>query len=273
MKNFEFDSWDDGRLTVNRDWTGTLGQNGLTTFASLMDLREGAVAKNLLPQRTTTRIELPQTSGAPAAFYIKRHTHTPLKEFIKPLIRLRRPIVGARNEWEAMIRCHAAGIRTMVPVALGEDGGRSFVVTEAIDGCIKLSDWLVARAERRALDPIAPAEEIVEQLAHVARTLHGAGMHHQDFYLGHFLLPRGADGRLFLIDLGRVRWQRRLAARWIVKDLAQLNYSARGVSDEHRRLFVERYFGRPVSAADRRLLRRIEKKTASIARHSARNRL
>jgi heptose I phosphotransferase len=108
----------------------------------------------------------------------------------------------------------------------------------------------------------------------MARTMHAAGLHHQDFYLCHFLIPQGASAdQVRVIDLGRVRAHRRLARRWVTKDLAQLHFSAEALSCRDRVRFLKRYFGRPLRSADRRLLRAVEIRKALIARHTAKHRL
>jgi len=123
---------------------------------------------------------------------------------------------------------------------------------------------------------------LLDDVAHIARRMHDAGLHHQDFYLTHLLLPdvpdRPTGGKeggtgIHVIDLGRARYRRRLSRRWIVKDLAQLNYSARLLTHSDRRRFLELYLGRPLTLADRPFVRRIVRKSAAIARHSRKNRL
>lgn len=270
MKNIECERWDGGRLTINREFAEMLRAAGLTTFGAVFNFEGGTVAKDLLKERTTTRIVVPDPNGKQQAFYLKRHGPPPWKEYLKPLLRLTRPILGARNEWNALLRFQALGIPTMTPVALGESGRESFLLTEAIEDCEKLSHWMESHSPEA--DP--QAEAIVDELAEIARTMHAAGMHHQDFYLTHFLRPVREDGRgIHVIDLGRVREHRRLAGRWIIKDLAQLNYSARLFSDRLRRRFLESYLGRPLGEGDRSFIRRIERKTAAIARHSRKNQL
>jgi heptose I phosphotransferase len=190
---------------------------------------------------------------------------------LKPLVRLRRPIIGAANEWEGILRFHELGIQTMTPVAFGRSGRRSLLLTEAISGCRKLSE-LIGNCDPTAagtrLEPYLP------RIAAAARAMHAAGLHHQDFYLTHLLVPTRDDGRtLFVIDLGRVRQHRRLARRWIVKDLAQLRYSAAGMDDATWQRFLELYLERPLTSGDTRIVRRIEHKAQSIARHSRKNRL
>jgi len=310
LKNFAFETWDEGRLTVNRQFAMLLQNAGLTTFDALMNHQGGALAKNLHRERTTTRFVLPDAERGEQAFYIKRHGPAPWKEYIKPLLRLTRPLWGARPEWEAILRFHEAGIPTMTPVALGEAGGRSLIVTQALEGCTKLSHWMEAHAGlngsaagangragretghltrqtgrvakqngnaaangRAAANGANPhSREIVQELARVARTMHEAGMHHQDFYLTHLLIPdEGPSNRVYVIDLGRVRQRRRLSRRWVVKDLAQLNYSAHLAGRSSRARFLRAYLGRPLEAGDRALMRRIERKSRAIARHSARH--
>ena len=274
MKSFEFEHWDDGRLIVNRASANILSENGLTSFDSLMNYEGGTVAKNLLRERTTTRIELPDSDGGQQAFYIKRHGPSPWKEHIKPFFRLTRPILGARNEWNAMIRFHEVGIPTMTPVALGEHGKHSFVLTKSIEGCQKLSEWIPNHHSQDAVEPEDDLRQIIDTVADIARTMHDAGMHHQDFYLTHLMVSKAEDDRrTFVIDLGRVQQHRRLSRRWIVKDLAQLNYSASMVNPELRQRFLESYLGRPIAPADRGFVRQIERKSLAIARHSRKNRL
>jgi len=270
--NWDFATWDNGRVTVNRNHTETLRAAGLCSFQTFMHAERGEVAKNLRRDRTTLRINLRNPPGEANSFYLKRHLSPPWKEYVKPLLRFRRPIVGARNEWHAIQEFHRAGIPTMVPVAFGECGTESFLLTEAIDGCAKLSEWM----QRQFGDDCSAAQKaddgetaaVVDAVARLARRMHSAGLHHQDFYLTHLLLPTDdADGSIYVIDLGRARRVRRLSSHWIVKDLAQLNYSARLFPQWARRRFLETYLDRCVQPSDRRLIRRIERKTARIARH------
>ena len=269
---FELESWDQGRLIVNAAFAGVLRDAGLTTFEAVWSYSGGRVAKNLLRERTTTRIELPDHHGGETVLYLKRHAPPPWKEYIKPLVRLRRPILGARHEWNAILRFHEIGVHTMTPAALGRSGRRSLLLTEAIQSCRKLSD-LAAACELKNTRA-SRLDSFLTRIAAAARMMHAAGLHHQDFYLTHLLVPEPDDGTtLFVIDLGRVQRRRRLARRWIVKDLAQLNYSAAVVGDADRRRFLELYLNRPLTSADARLVRQIERKTRAIARHSHKNRL
>jgi hypothetical protein len=77
---------------------------------------------------------------------------------------------------------------------------------------------------------------------------------------------------MYVIDLGRVRahgpW---FARRWIVKDLAQLSFSAKDARLTERLRFLREYLGRKLEPGDRRLIRGILKKSERIARHTAKH--
>ncbi|MDB5338965.1 MAG: lipopolysaccharide kinase [Planctomycetaceae bacterium] len=264
---FTIADWDSGRLQVNTAFADILQRNGLTTFESLMRYTGGEVAKHLIAERPTTRIEL-QGSHGPVVCFLKRHAPAKLKEYLKPLIRLRWPRIGARPEWEAIREFQAVEIPTMTPVAWGCRGRESLLVTLAIDGCEKLSDWMKRTPRPTTPQQVAAVRRVIREVAEVTRKMHGAGMHHQDLYAGHILLPHDTSRGIHLLDLGRVRRCRRLGTIWIVKDLAQLHYSTDWFTASDRLRFLQIYLGRPLGTADRSLIRRILSKAASIDKHS-----
>lgn len=261
MKNFAFDRWDHGRLLVNHDYAALFRTARWTTFEAVWAATsQAAVAKDAGTERVTCRFELSTPEG-PRAFYIKRHWPPTFYESIKPLLHGRLPCHGAKVEWDGLLAFHRAGLATMLPVALGQGGSESFLITAELQGCTKLSEC-----------PADEQTEWVVPVAEVASRMHRAGLHHQDFYLGHLLRPDDHEGPVHVIDLGRVQkhspW---FARRWIVKDLAQLNYSAKNARATDRLRFWKAYNGRPLTDSDKPLIRSILNKTARIARHSRRN--
>lgn len=270
MTQFAFERWDESRLIVNRDYLSLLRTHKLDNFETFMRSDLGNVAKHQRLERSTYRLLLEENTGRPIELYIKQHRAAPWKEYIKPWLRLRRPILGARHEWDAIGHFHRAGIPTMVPVAVGEWRGESFLVTRGIEQCCKVSDWMDARY---GLVPQTPADDsetlsLLHRIADLARRMHQAGLHHQDFYLNHLLMRTGHPRYdLYIIDLGRACRRERLSQYWIVKDLAQLFYSARMLPRWMRLHFLEHYFNRSLTREDSRLLGRIESKMARIARH------
>lgn len=200
---------------------------GKDPFAELAALN-GKVYRQLSGRKTF------QFDLAGRSYFAKLHFGIGWQEIFKNLVLLRLPIVGARNEWQAIGRLQELGIATMTAVAYGEEGlnpatRKSFIVTEALQDTISLEDFCLHWQQQ------APAfslkRQLIIQLAQTSRTLHSNGICHRDYYLCHFLLhlqnglPR-ADLRMSLIDLHRALLRRNLGRRWIVKDLAGLYYSA-----------------------------------------------
>jgi heptose I phosphotransferase len=274
---FEFEECDSGRLLVNRRFLAVLELNGLTTFSGLYNFAGGETVR-AVGNRSTARIVLPTGPGE-ISFFLKRHQPPGLLERLKPLLHLSRPILGARHEWEAMLHFHAAGIPTMTPVAFGDFQPRSLVMTLDLRADGTLLDWVnnTARESRGEAQPEnfeLLKRGLIARVAQIARRMHQHGLHHQDFYLNHLLWcgdPAGLDLRL--IDLGRARRHVRLSHRWIVKDLAQLDFSARRLSCRDRLRFLRLYLGRPFRPADRRLVRQIMLKSWWIAAHTEKNNL
>jgi heptose I phosphotransferase len=114
--------------------------------------------------------------------------------------------------------------------------GRSFVISE------DLKDF---RAADKAIASGLPFDRLIEATADLAAKLHASGLHHRDLYLCHFFVKAGGDDlEMRLIDAARVRqlpWLFR--QRWIVKDLAQLWYSARqlGIVEDQLIRWLGRY--------------------------------
>ena len=271
MTRIELETWDQGRLTANTAFAEILRRKGWRTFDAIWtETADAAVAKKLRTDRITLRFTLSDDQG-PRVFYIKRHSRSSWKEYIKPLLRLTWPILGARNEWHAILGFHEAGIPTMTPVAFGESASNSFLITEGLVDCVKLSELTNPNEQHPPLT-IEMRSRLIREIAQTAKSMHSAGFHHQDFYLGHLMLSQTFPGKIFVIDLGRVCHQKQISRRWIVKDLAQLDYS--GAATSHERLrFLREYLGRPIQRSDRHLIDLILSKHAAIARHSQKNRL
>jgi hypothetical protein len=120
---------------------------------------------------------------------------------------------------------------------------------------------------------------LLADTADLVARFHGRGYIHRDLYLSHiFYDPSAADAGvpgLCLIDLQRVlrpRWRKR---RWIVKDLASLDYSTpRTIASTTDRVrWLKRYLGvSKLTAAGRSLIRSVGRKTRRIERHDRRAR-
>jgi heptose I phosphotransferase len=244
-------------------------RHGMKSFGDFMDCPDGTLVCH---KRGRSVVRL-QIDGR--AFYLKRNRWHAI-EFWKSLSHLRWPQLGARREWDNILAMQAVGIPTVTPVAVSERSffgveTGSFTMTEELYGAISLekiiqSQWFMPLSK----EVLAKKRRLILKVAEIAKRLHKAGLWHQDFYLGHFLL--GEDETLYLIDVQRVQSAKIVPRRYLIKDIGQLAYSARGVggitrSDQLR--FLLAYLGIDhISVRERHLIRRIEIKVQKIATHT-----
>jgi heptose I phosphotransferase len=250
-------------------YRGALEALGLDSFTGVMAFAGGEPVRDK-GTRTIVRIVIP--GRLPETLYLKRHSRGSLRETLRALLSGRRPLSAAAEEWRAIERLRAAGIATMEPVAYGESAALaslrpSFIITAGVGG---------QRLEERVRflrGKFREKRSIIAALANCARRMHCAGLNHRDFYLSHiFLLTGDARVRPVLIDLQRVQTRARGFNRWVVKDLAALNYSSPppAVTRADRMRFLCRYLGRrALDRSGKRFARRIARKAERISRHDA----
>lgn len=259
-----------GTVRVDDRYLDRLKAAGLDSFAAFMDFTGGGPVRDK-GIRTIERFVLP--GAPPAILYLKRHRRGSAWEAVKELLHGRRPSSAAAHERDAISKVRAAGIETMTAVAFGERRrfpwlGPSFILTLEVGGR-RLEDdvkFLCGKFREK--------KGIITALADCVRRLHRAGLNHKDLYLSHVFIQASGQGfRPALIDLQRVQSNARGANRWVVKDLAALNYSspASVVSRADRVRFLHRYLGVETLDADgKSFLRKIHRKTERIRRHDLR---
>ncbi|MGB2987692.1 MAG: lipopolysaccharide kinase InaA family protein [Phycisphaerae bacterium] len=223
------------------------------------------------PWRERLRLTL-DVYGEQRTFYLKRFHNPPLKARRE----MRRSVTGASSlagmEWTWMHRLAADGISCVKPIAFGEQfrGAkelRSAILMEAVPGA-SLEYWVDQWGE----DDRPTIRSLVQPLAALVARLHERGYIHRDLYLSHVFHDPASppEASLHLIDLQRVirpRWRHR---RWIIKDLASLNFSAPPhlVSKTDRLRWLTHYLGSPkLDASAKRLAYRIVGKTQRIGDH------
>lgn len=200
-------------------------------FAQAWHGQDAFAAARALKGEVFRELEQRQTLAftfAGQRYFIKRHQGARIGELLKNLLSLRLPVVSARNEYVALRAMQALGLQVPVPAAYGRRGLlpaqlESFLVTHDVGPHTSLEDH--CRDWHREPPAFAHKQQLLAQVAEIARRMHGAGICHRDFYLCHFL-RRTRDGELVVIDLHRALVKRRLGRRWIIKDLAGLWFSA-----------------------------------------------
>lgn len=242
----------DGALHVSGGYQPLLREIGLDAEA-VFD-HPGIACWRKLPDRENCTLDADLPDGRHVRWHIKRYAT------------VRRPPTPADGDVAGHRLLEAASIPTAPLVAYGNlRDGRSFVIFDDLAGYTP-ADKLVDRG--------APFERLLEPTADLAARLHGAGLHHRDLYLCHFMARiAGETVELKLIDTARVdRLPRFFCRRWIVKDLAQFWYSTMklAVTDAQRSSWLARYAAQRKIDHTEALRRSIERKARSTARHDAR---
>ena len=269
----------DGMMWFDRRFRRSLRAAGLKGFEAVMRSTAGLCLR-ALRDRENWRLELPAEGGTSRGAYLKKHHVRTWLSRLRARLRLGPPPSAGRVEAQNVHRMTADGIEVLDLIAWGErlhPGGllESFVLTDDLAGYLPLDDFL----RRRFSDPPRqragrrdPAfHRLVRRTASMAGRFHRAGYNHRDLYCCHFFVKEDAPGRfdIKLIDLQRVQRRRRFRRRWLVKDLAQLAYSAPrdriGCTD--RMAFIKHYLGvRKLRPADRRLIREVLAKQRRMER-------
>ncbi|HSC67599.1 MAG TPA: lipopolysaccharide core heptose(I) kinase RfaP, partial [Cellvibrio sp.] len=236
---------------------------------SLMENMQGKVAREM-KDRQTLRFEI---NGQ--GYYRKWHRGVGWQEIIKNCIRLRWPVLGASNEWNALNKLRALGIPSLIPLAYGVRGKnparqQSFIVTRELTDVIQLDHFF-----ERCSVGIKAKHRILKSIATIARELHAAGINHRDFYLCHFMLKANfiADQEqipeIYLVDLHRAQLRPRVPQRWLVKDLGGLLFSSLNMNFTRRDYlrFMREYFGcsvREVLATRSEMLKQVQQKAIKM---------
>lgn len=253
-----------GQVWIDQRLQSAFEALGWDQVDQVMQSEEGHCMR-VLDDRENWWIELTPEQAAPKRFYLKKHRVRTRR------VSLQTGETAAGVEARAVKQLNDDGIPTMQVAAYGEQlhqDGRieSFLLTENLEGYLPLDDFLRERFRVRRLFASAKRDEelttLIEQVADVAARFHKAGYNHRDFYCCHFFVKETDPGRfdVRLIDLQRVQHRRRFRRRWIVKDLAQLAYSAPRdrIKCTQKLAFLRRYLGvEKLRPSDKRLLREV----------------
>ncbi len=195
------------------------------------------------PHREVVRIDLQHKS-----IYIKHFLLPSYREIFRQWIRRGK----ARNEAKRAIRLGAIGIRTVVPLALGERRKRKFLfdnylITEAITNTTPLDQ--VLRPTSTTVKPPLPARSrrrLAESLGRLTARLHREGILQNDYHLGNLLVDNDTINdetpRLHLIDLDSLQFQPKVDWRRAAANLGQLCHASWIITSRADRLrFLHAY--------------------------------
>ena len=262
-------------MEIKSGFKELLKENGFTDFDSFMNFTGGEVLKKI-SVRSITKFYLTK-DGIKHGFYLKRHSKARrLGEKFKGLVS--KPALSeARGEFEAIEALTNAKVPCPGAVAYGERSSakkaESFLVTEALDGYTQLEKMVHDFAPPLTDSMVKQKRALIREVATLIAKLHQAGFNHKDLYLTHILASFDCSSgySLKLIDLQRVEHRTTGTRRWLVKDIAALNYSSpRGIVARTDRLrFYKAYVGKSsLDKDDRAFIKSVIQKTGRIAAHT-----
>ena len=278
----------DGLMWLDGRFHAQLQAAGLCQFEAVMHLADGQCLR-VLKERENWYLQLQASRTASQGAYLKKHHIRTWLTRLRATLSIGPGLTAARVEAQNARDLSALGIDVMHVVAYGEklhaDGKlESFLLTEELTGYVDLQTFLRQRfpprteggvgadsreAARAGRDP--DLQRLLEQVAEIARRFHGAGYNHRDFYCCHWLVKESPLGQfdIRLIDLQRVQRRRWRRWRWIVKDLAQMAYSAPRdrIGCREKITLLRHYLGvRKLRGRDKRLVRDVLRKVRIMER-------
>jgi heptose I phosphotransferase len=216
---------------------------------------DGKIYRNF-KGRKTLRFE-----HAGKGYFLKIHPGVGWGEVLKSLANFKRPVLGAKDEYEAINILEKIGVQTMTIAGYGVRGGnpakqQSFIITEEIENAVSLEELVLHKKDH----PLTPRMKraMIRKVAEIARAMHQNGVNHRDFYICHFLLPKSwleshgvdTDPPLHVIDLHRTQVRAHIPLRWLKKDLAGLHFSGMdaGLTQRDHLRFLACYENRDLRA-------------------------
>ncbi|MDO9366318.1 MAG: lipopolysaccharide core heptose(I) kinase RfaP [Methylotenera sp.] len=199
---------------------------GVDTFAQIMQL-QGQVYRDVAGRRT---IQLKLAGGS---YFVKQHFGVGWREIVKSFLSLKKPILGAQTEVNAIRKLYEIGIDTTPLVGFGIKGinpatQQSFVITQDLGDIVSLEDLCADWGNN--LPGANFKRRLIVAVAGVAAKLHKNGVNHRDFYICHLCLDAQAlkqnQIKLYLIDLHRMLIHHKVSMTDNMKDIAALYFSS-----------------------------------------------
>ena len=189
-----------------------------------LDAVDGEIFRQVESRRTF------RFSTSSNVYFAKLHFGVGWREIVKNLLQSKLPIIGARNEYDALQLLKNAGVPVPKVVGFASDGlnpatRRSCIVTKSLINTLSLEDF--CRQKR-----VTPSRKyaLIAGVADLTRQMHEAGVNHRDCYICHFHLQLEEQDKpkptLFVIDLHRAQIREHTPMRWRVKDVGSLLFSA-----------------------------------------------
>jgi heptose I phosphotransferase len=269
-----------GTMWIDPEFRPILERAGLASFSAVMETQNGQLMR-ALKERENWRLRLDDGHPAQRGAYLKKHHLRGVGPWMRARLGIGPGETAGRIEARNVACLARGGIAAMRLIAYGEklhaDGLlESFVLTDELVGYAQLDHFLRAAFPPLVRGRSSPRDHrlasLIRSVASTAARFHRLGYNHRDLYCCHFFIREPEPGlfQVNLIDLQRVEHRRRFRTRWIVKDLAQLAYSAPRdrISRTHMMAFIKQYLDvKRLEPRHKRLIRRVLSKVRIMRRN------
>jgi heptosyltransferase-2 len=259
---------------IDTDYIAALGLTSIDAVFSF-DTGKNLAKSNLAPFRSRLQFEIDSSQSLPpTTVFLKRYDKPPILVQLTHWLTHRRRISCASCEVNPIRELPAAGVCTPKVIAYGWQWGalfekRSFIITEKIPDAEalerRLPDWF---NNPPTTENLKLKRDFVTRFAAFIKRFHQTGYCHRDLYFSHIFYR--TDGIFCLIDLARAFKPAVLHRRFLIKDIAQIHYSAPAAhfSRSDRLRFYLAYTARNrLAARDKAFIRKVLAKTNRMAKH------
>ncbi|PKL46850.1 MAG: lipopolysaccharide heptosyltransferase II [Planctomycetes bacterium HGW-Planctomycetes-1] len=248
-------------FTVRSDFVDCFSRLGLENIDDVFNFAQGKslTKPNLASFRERIVFD---TQNPTATLFLKRYQNIPKLIQLKNRLARRKKISMMACDNQPAEELRKLGINTPRTIAFGEQWQelfekRSFIITEKIPDASSLEENLPLEREN-----------FIENLAAFVRKFHDTGFRHRDLYLCHIFCDSKTN--FTLIDLNRVFKPLLFSKKYLIKDLAQLYYSAPGNSvteADWLKFFLAYWQKDKLSKQDELLIKKIKSKARKMAKH------
>jgi hypothetical protein len=257
---------------VDEDYREAFGKLGINSIDGVFSFSKGRnlAKKNLASYRSRLRFETDSPKGI---LFLKRYNRPPLWLQLKNWSAQKNRKSCGRIDFENSLELSKLGINTAKVIAFGEHLGllfekRSFCITEQIPDAEAIERKLPDSFQSRNYENRLLQKEFIRKLAQFIKIFHKTGYRHRDLYFSHIFYDD--KDHFYLIDLSRVFKPLLLTEYFLIKDIAELYYSApeKYFSNTDRLRFYFAYAGcKLLSDIDKRFIKKVIRKARRIERH------
>lgn len=274
-----------GSLVINTRYKEILEHLKINNSEALFSFSRGTeLAKASLRGRKRFRFDI-NWQGKCIWLYLKKTDLPPIKEQISRILNGALSKSSSWYEYHMIKTLNRYRIPTPHVIAyaekmLGPIELKSAILTEGLIG--QSLETFVPKIFARTKKTIKPdtlylRRRWIRKLAELIRHFHESGFCHRDLYLSHIFIsfPEGETEPIFyLIDLARCFKTGLRKKRWIIKDLASLNYSTPPIIKNTDRIrFIKTYLSiNKLDKPTKKLIKKILKKTYRITKHNQKHR-